>query len=615
MSSEKDFFGRLNQSGYQARRGQAELWRIVSTIIKAVYIFIWPTGYGKSDGGLGAYDICRQQLRVDRLLITVPTTTQADQYIAGLEQAARSLGMALRSYQDPKSGHLQVARLIDGSATDLRLAFENQCEIFVVTIQMALSNEGHLLDLMNKGRWMVWHDEYHRLNVSESAKFGQVARRLGGSVVLGCTATPHRTDRRPTIFDAIDPDSIVTWKSAYDEQAIRGVAAHIEHYTLHVEDREGNEFTLTTEDLAGETSYEDYEYRRDLRYKDDYLADILGRAARTLATKNLAHPGQHQMLVFAMSLRHAREHVVKSLNEYYGEGFADYVGTDRDDVTNRTVFKRYEANTLPCLVQVNKATEGFNNKRASVLVFLTLLHKRTVRTQQGAGRGVRRNYAIPFNRDIADMFCSPDSEIAEHLKELALLTTGEIQGPDDDDDDDLTNGANGAVRGVRVIELPALSNSILDAIHDHSDHYYPTDAEIDEARIKLHDDPQTAAGEFSDEQLERVLRGMHRRDETQRTEQRRAAADLLTKTNVELAVRTLAGNVAAVRLGERDSSAWTELRNKLCHHINSGWRYLGGKPANQSLYEDLKAKYLWLDEINKQMAETGMVPPWLASVH
>lgn len=612
MSSAQDFFGRIKSNGYQPRRGQTELWQAVATIIKPVYTFVWPTGYGKSDGGLGSYDIARQQQRVDRLIITVPTTTQRDQYIISIEESAHALGMSLRRYRDPQTGRVQMAREITGSTADLRLSFENQCEVFVVTIQMALRAQGHLHDLMDKGRWMVFHDEYHRLNAAESAQYGQVAKRLGGNIVLGATATDRRTDKRPTIFDGIEPDSRVTWKAAYDEQAIRGVVAHIEHYTVEVEDRSGQTFTLTTEDLAGVSSYEEYEYKRDLRYKDTYLSDILSRAVKVLAAKLSQHPGQHQMLVFAMSLRHAA-HVAELLNDHYGGGFADWVGTTRTEAENQAIFARYQANELACLVQVDKATEGFNNKRASVLVFLTLLHKRTVRTQQGTGRGVRRNHAIPFNRDLADMFCSPDSEISEHLKELALLTTGDIDGPDDDDDDG-HDPEPGDPRGPSVIDLPPLSNSVLGATHDHSDHYYPTGAEIDAARDKLHRDPKTTGADFSDETIERVLRSMHQTDAARMAEQTRKAEDLLTTTNVENAARVLAGNAAALMLGERGSDSWKALRNKLCFSVNSRWLRAGGKPANKSLSDDLRAKYAWLDQVNQEMAETRMVPAWLASV-
>ena len=449
--------------------------------------------------------------------------------------------------------------------------------------------------------------------MAESARFGQTARRLGGNVIIGGTATPRRTDKRPTIFDGIDPDSRVTWKAAYEEQAIRGVAAHIEHYTLEVEDRSGNTFTLTTEDLAGVSSYEEYEYKRDLRYKDSYLSDILTRAVQILAAKNLKYTGQHQMLVFAMSLRHA-EYVSSLLNSYYGEGFSDWVGTSRLDADNREVFRRYQANELLCLVQVDKATEGFNNKRASVLVFLTLLHKRTVRTEQGSGRGVRRNHAIPFNQDIADMFCSPDSEISEHLKELALLTTGEITGPDDEEDDVGDLKGDEDARGPVVIDLPPLSNSVLGTMHDHSDHYYPTGAEIDEARTKLHQHPDTANGDFADETIERVLRGIHLKDQARIDEQKRAAADLLTNSSVENAARTMAGNAAALMLGERGNAAWKELWGKVCRQVNAKWLRAGGRPANASLADDLRAKYAWLDQINQQMAETRTVPSWLANV-
>ncbi len=606
MPQEEDFFGRLAAVGYLARKGQMEFWQKVGLLNKSVYTAIWPTGYGKSDGGLGAYLIARQQGRCDRLLITVPTGTQRDQYIESLKKSVARLGAAIRVFQDPDSGQQNVARMIDGSHTDTRLSWENQCEIFVTTIQYALLSGGHIADLMSKNRWMVFHDEFHKLSIAESAKWGATARRIGGDVVVGMTATPNRTDGTRTIFDGIHPDSNVTFKEAYQEQAIRGVVAHIEHYNIQVEDIDGKPITLTTQDLAGVTSFDDYELKRDLRYDESYLSDILTRSVQCLARKNLEFPGQHQMLVFAMSLKHA-EFVSKILNITFGDDFSDWVGISRSDAANRGVFEKYQANRLQCLVQVEKAVEGFDNIRASVGVFLTLLRKNTIRMVQGAGRTLRRNSAISvFDKDVADLFASPDTEAADFIVSLANQTTGELpvvdeppepKGPEDDD--------------ITLVGVEPLDTRILDAEHDHSDIYHPTPMEVDAAKQAFEDKTGQAV---SDEQVERVLRDMHRKDDALRAVQRKSAAIILTKGTVESNARRLAADAASILLGtsNRDHPRWKPMWGRLCRAVNTQWIIDGGKKAGGSLADDLQRKQEWIVRLSDDMSSTRSVPAWLS---
>lgn len=617
----KDFYRRLQASGYEPRLGQKEFWNVVATVAKEVYLGVLPTGYGKSDAALGAYLIMREQQRVNRMLIVVPTDTQRQQYANDLLESAGRLGADLRTFKDVNDrGQTSAACLVRHEPYVWRLSLENQCEIFITTVQSVLAAGGFFYtQLMQKGRWLVFFDEYHKLSREESAQWGRAARGIEGEITIGLTATPVRSDGTRTIFDEFPVDVTVSFRQAYLENAVRGVVAHVEHYFVEMEDEEGVVRRVATEDLADFNNFDDFQIKRDLRFVSYYLTSIMTAAYSCLMTKNFKHPGQHQMLVFAMNLDHA-QHVSSVLNTTFGAGFSDWVGMRRSKLENDLVLKRYTDNQLACLVQVDKATEGFNNKRASVLVFLNLLRKNTIKAIQGGGRGVRRNGAIKdFFDDVCDMFASPDTEMADLIKEFQSQTVGQDRGSSSGKDDDDPPGSS-LIRKSPPIVIPPIESCISAVEFDRSEIFRVAKEDVETFRESLlHEASKTAGGrlsepqfaqlraDFSDERLISILRA-------KKLEDARAAAEAIdpmpvTRARVQQAVQILASGVARMRYGRAIPK---QVIGVICKQIHKRWQAEGGKAQNEANYNDLFNKIKWIDSIAKSLNASGEIPGWIA---
>ncbi|MFZ9069514.1 MAG: helicase-related protein, partial [bacterium] len=81
------------------------------------------------------------------------------------------------------------------------------------------------------------------------------------------------------------------------------------------------------------------------------------------------------------------------------EPFADWIGVGeasdkRSPQQNEDILQRFQDNKLPCLVQVNKAGEGFNNKRCSIGLMLDMVGD-TPQKRQHIGRFLRVNPDAP----------------------------------------------------------------------------------------------------------------------------------------------------------------------------------------------------------------------------
>jgi hypothetical protein len=558
------------------------------------------SGYGKTETGLGAHVIARDDDRIDRTLIIVVSDIQRNQYVDEvLDIITNRFQSECKIYRDPTTGRDSSARLIDGTHVDLRLSWENQCEIFVTTIHHVVSSPEHFRTLLSKLRWNVIVDEVHKYSLSENKRWGKAANELLqlADMTLALTATPIRTDGAATPLDGLEIDSIVSIKEAYEERAIRGVVAHWEFYDVHIIVDDIEE-VVSTADLLGQGSMDNYEKKRCLRYNAQYLGGILSSAVECLDAKNLRHPDQHQMLVFAMTQQHAK-HVSDVLRDAYGAGFSDWIGERRSYLENAEVLKRYLANTLKCLVQVDKASEGFNNPRSSVGVFLNILRKNTIKQQQQGGRCLRRNHRIElFDEDYADLFASPDTEAAEYIKELAMLTIGDIEPGDE---------RKPAEPGEPTLyPIPPLKPIVASASYDRSEIYRRVEENVPIVRERLAEDGKVA----SDDDIRRVLTA-HFVDQREKVV---AAAkeheESLTSGRVETAVRQYAFGAAALRIG-RGSPQYKRLGGYYCGLINTQWLTVGGRAANSSLYPDLVKKFEWVRNLNERLINTREVPLWL----
>ena len=92
-----------------------------------------PTGYGKTESFLDAYEVLRRQRGYTHCLIIVPTGTQEDQYAESLMDKAKVMGI-------PLTGVISAT----STGRTIRAFKEHRAEIFVVTIQRILASlNGH----------------------------------------------------------------------------------------------------------------------------------------------------------------------------------------------------------------------------------------------------------------------------------------------------------------------------------------------------------------------------------------------------------------------------------------------------------------------------------------
>lgn len=602
VSYSEDIKRRLEYRGIKLRVGQQEFIDYVdSHPDQVVFNGVLPTGYGKSKTAECTCEILKKQGRANRFLFIVPTDTQRSQYISGIGQDFIDMGLDLRlaEYQTESGLKYHMPMLVDHSVKVLRAHRENLCEVYVTTVQSITCNEGFYADLMSTGRWCIFCDEYQKLNNDESAKWGKAVQDLNYCVMFGLTATPIRSDKKLTVFASKEPDVMVTLEQAYKQQAIRGVQAHIEHYFVDVKNDIGEVERVTTENINS------YDLSRELRITTKYMASILASATACLYNKNFVQEKQHQMLVFAMNVSHAKS-ISEVLNEMFGDDFSQWVGvgpSGRPDKENKDIIQRYKNNKLPCLVQVDLAGEGFDNPRSSVLVFLHLLKKATVKAVQQAGRGLRRNYGIEkFDQDVCDIFASPDTEMAELAVELANRTLDSMEIGKE------KQPSGERERNTPIYDIPPFDNSIQDTEYDRSEIVTKiTQFQIDSFRDRVAKvEGDDMAKTISDDRLRQILAD----DLIEKTEKAKAlsSSEKSNEEKVKKAESILVNNVIRLRYG--DSVPKTVIGD-IKRTIRSKWVKLTKMRHSSMLDNDFAKKYEWLQSINAEIKLTREVPAWL----
>ena len=599
--------------------GQQRLWQHNAQSMPEQLIdrlFVGPTGYGKTRAASVDYVLAREQGYVNRLLWLVSTDALRQQL----------LGLDTRDQYDRPGltiaevlADLTGLRMLDAIAADpiartLRYHLEDRAEIFVATYQQLLGNGlGFLQELTDTAggryRWGCVRDEVHHLPMDGRWAELSDTTSLPRFYTLSMSATPVRTDRK--VLRGVPARQLDdgTWtyaatvevsiKQALEEGAIRPPTGHIAHYFIDAETADGQQIRITTESLAAEgvTDFSSYEAKRGLRYNGAFLSSLIVEATSGLEGALLRQPGEHQMLVFAMSCAHAEFLCRDYFNDpEVGEpGSADWVGVTRSTAQNDGVLQRFKAGELKILVQVAKAGEGFDNPRCSHLLFLHLIRSEQ-RLFQELGRGMRRNHRISRENDLAYVYASADTPIAELVKRLEAELRSYREDEREADDRDPVE------RGITLPEL-----MVLDAEWYRTDRFGPA------AQPAAYPDWMQRCHEQTGTPLEQIamvysyipVNGTAPAGKPRERSEREKVAywqDAVTK-----ATRAVAGYVcthfAPNRVGDK------ELFRRVIRQIHGRWKgQRGGHDA--MLSEDFRQKYDWLrgmtDELN-----AGALPSWL----
>lgn len=564
-----------------------------------------PTGYGKTFVVCAAYALLRQQGIVGRMLVIVPSDEQFSSYLKEIEADMAELGF-------PVSGALKAA-----STLALKAHRQNQAEIFVTTVQTLSTNEGAISDLLETGRWLVAADEYHRY--AKDNTWGKALSGLNSVFILAVSATPDRTDNAEKAIDG-EVDVRVTLREAVEEGAIRPVVVRSSDYaidiTLKGEDtpRRMSTAELQKELAASGTDISGQEVKRELRYYSKYLYKAILDAYMKLNELNTLHQGQHKMLVFAMGVGHAKS-VCEQINSIAGEKIADWIGVqstiDRGDgvpVTigrpekeNTAVLEKFKSGEFSVLVQVKKATEGFNDVRCSVLLFLNLVGE-TVQLKQMIGRGLRRNYAVEpdsggrAKSDRCWIYVSNDHPGLDYMKRLE----GDMKLPDEEEDDTEGTDSNGGGGSIPIYIIPEFY--ILDAQFSGEELFYPfgEDGKMSETEAVRRTRANVAElATASDDVIQAQLRKLFGMDPTpiSTAERLQTARKKITEVG-----RTLAGNVVRLRANRCAGTFPASLLGDTNRAIHSRWLLENPTLRHDNMtVEEFERKYEWIRSINNQM--------------
>ena len=623
---------RKNQAGWQPpsnfklRKGQQQVIDLLSNSQSAPrkngqLIAELPTGYGKTVVVCASYALLRAAGTVNRMLIIVPSGEQFASYLSEIESDMADLGA-------PASGALKAV-----SALSLKAHRTNQAEIFVTTVQSLSVNADVITDLLATGRWLVAADEFHRYAKDNS--WGQSIQQLNSVFTVAVSATPDRTDKGEKAI-AGKPDVQVTLKEAVEEGAIRPVVVCASEYAVDITFK--NETTprrLSTAELAKElmesgADISAQEVKKDLRYYSKYLHKTISDAHGKLQQLNFEEDGQHKMLVFAFGVKHAKS-ICEQFNDLAGEKVADWIGVQssvtKDDGTSETigraeaenekVLSQFKRGKFSVLVQVKKATEGFNDVRCSVLLFLNLTGE-TVLLKQMIGRGLRRNYAVEpstgrrATKDKCWIFVSNDHPGLDYMKRLE----DDMAGPENEE-----NSSREAHRDSITEPIYGLPEFyIVDAEYSSEELYYPFGegkdkiSEKDAVQKTRATVPALAAA--SDDEIKAQIRKAFGIEPKPVSTTERINA---VRKKIVDAARLLASNVVRVRASRCAGTFPKSLLGDTIRAIHARW--LKGNPSlshDNMTVEELMGKYEWIRGLNNGMKEAvdpyqfmASEAPWL----
>lgn len=579
------------------RKGQRELYEKLVSTDKSQYLVELPTGYGKSWCACIAYAVLRSKGKIDRCLIIVPTDLQRLQYYAGLQEDLDTLGIQYRG----------IERCVNGNTWVIKKSLRNESDIFIAGIGSISANPGYYADLMCKGRWLIVADELH--HYAQGKTWGDCLNGLDYQVRVGMSATPLRKDGTMTIFGDAEFDVKVSINDAFKEGAIRRFSARIIDYTLTYSTLGDEPKTALLSELSDEAEGDvsSYEIRREVRYFSKYVSSIFLLVINQWIEYEGMYPGQNQILVFALSCRHA-ESIAEVFNNLAFPGlpepFADWIGVGdaadkRSDKENQEILERFQSNKLPCLVQVNKAGEGFNNKRCSIGLMLDMVGD-TPQKRQHIGRFLRVNSQSPGIDSV--IFISSDHPCRSLLENL------EEQMPSTAKDDGGDSNGSGWSKQLKISDVFIVNTEF------HSEKIvYPygtkektiekfveqCSSEEKEAIDAL---PKEDAAILLSAAVERWVKSLLPQPKPLTSEEAR-------KQVLEQVQRNTGALVNYVLRKRYGSSIPKSAKGDYFKAVHSRWKRQNGGHDNATT-EDLVAKNKWLQELSEQISETGL-PSWL----
>jgi hypothetical protein len=389
-------------------------------------LVVVPVGYGKTVIGVGSFDVAAGVASADTCLYLTPTDVLRSQVYAGIERALAVLG-STRS----------IGKILAENASPARMR-DARVNFIVASYQQVAAAPGIYQRLCKERRVHLVCDEAHHLG--ERGQWSTALALLPVRSALLLSATPVRLDR-DAIANAryvegedggllIDPMVNVSMRQAWKERRIlKHLNMQMKAYAVQLRSSEGNVYDFTASEMAELPDFDQRCVRQQLRWNEDYVQPLVREFALTLQTKLQAAPGQHQGLVFAATTEHAN-HLHRVFGQWHPSLRCTVVHSgDIADAENQRRLRDFHARKYDVLIQVRKASEGFDAPAVSVLLKLDAVFSREPVIQQ-LGRGLRYNHDLPESQNLLNVFIGRDprlGSIIEHLeRELPPATIQRI---------------------------------------------------------------------------------------------------------------------------------------------------------------------------------------------
>ena len=425
------------------RPGQAEALRRWAGALRegsTSELVVVPVGYGKTVIGVGSFDVSATAGCADTCLYLAPTDVLRTQVYNGVGRALSLLG-STRS----------VGKILAENAAPERMRHP-RVNFIVASYQQVAAAPAIYKKLGRERKLHVVCDEAHHL--AERGTWAAALSMTPAVSTLFLSATPVRLDRdaiagaRYVDSDeggpVIDPLLQVSMREAWKEGGIlKHLNMQMKDYAVQLRSAEGEIYDFTASEMAELPDFDQRCVRQQLRWNEDYVQPLVREFAQTLLAKLSAQPHEHQGLVFAATTEHAN-HLQRVFGKYHPSLRTAVVHSgDIAGGENERRLKDFHAGAYDVLIQVRKASEGFDAPAVSVLLKLDAVYSREPVIQQ-LGRGLRFNHNLPAPQNMLNVFIGRDprlGSIIEHLEREAppppvqRPAEGAVEyvGPDEDE--------------------------------------------------------------------------------------------------------------------------------------------------------------------------------------
>ena len=425
--------GRGSAQRHRLRPGQAEAlqrWAEALRNGSRSELVVVPVGYGKTVIGVGSFEVAAGIAGADTCLYLTPTDVLRTQVYDGIERALSVIG----------SGRA-IRKIMADNAAPQRIK-STGANFIVATYQQVVAAPKQYEKLCRDRRVHVVCDEAHHLG--ERGRWAAALASLPLVTRLMLSATPVRLDRDALAGAryaddeegglVIDPMVMVSMRQAWKErQILKHLNMQMKDYAVELRNSDGDVYEFTASEMAELPDFDQRCVRQQLRWNEDYVQPLVREFAVTLQAKMATARGQHQGLVFAATTEHAN-HLHRIFGRWHPALRCVVVHSgDISDGENDRRLSDFHAGRYDVLIQVKKASEGFDAPTVSVLLKLDAVFSREPVVQQ-LGRGLRYNHRLPEAQNLLNVFIGRDPRLAgiiEHLEREAPPPPLDRQHDDD----------------------------------------------------------------------------------------------------------------------------------------------------------------------------------------